>query len=487
MGELNGVCPGCPCITGMPDGDILPFSKCGDGRGPWNCLGAWWIGVGLVPPPWILCDGWLRGKPSCRVVTSSLFILRTLMLFGPFWDIRWAPNKLSPLFASSKEATLSVEPCACCSNEWVSGLPSLMPTSFVMPPRTLLEGLSMELPLCPNSPVKALLPSSLVIIPFDINCWGDNKAVLSTNGCLWGVQGAEWGSVFDGLAGDPAFWLNKCRGNAGSELTPLLRLENGIWGDPGKGLKAVGFCNTGEPSWVKRASLDLIDLGEARRSCCSDAWFTSWCLWNSAPLMGSPAISDCTSGLDRGEYPTGSVLSVPGALKSFLFTEFCSSGIIYFSLEWTGSDVFASLFGVFWSMRSCWIFLMTEVGIKERSMMRGLADWEDTVLGFTTVWPRCSGGPPGVTCLSCCFLTVCGLTLGGTLLGWRRVWYTVFTWCGTICKLTAPNPRGGLCRCWASMERGEGDLRSIGDENSSWGEATRKKNKKQIDHQGEDG
>ena len=156
--------------------------------------------------------------------------------------------------------------CGCCSYEWDKGRPSLAATTRVMPLRIPLAWLSKEVLLFPNNPKGCLLLSSLVINPLHANCCGESRAALSTKGWRWGVHGAEWGSSFGGLKGDPSLWLKECRGDAGSEWIPPLRLENGNWGEPGRGLKAVGFCKTGEPVCDSWLSLDTMDFGESKWS-----------------------------------------------------------------------------------------------------------------------------------------------------------------------------------------------------------------------------
>lgn len=44
----------------------------------------------------------------------------------------------------------------------------------------------------------------------------------------------------------------------------FLRLENGNWGELGRGLKVVGFCKIGELVCDSGVLLDIMDFGESK-------------------------------------------------------------------------------------------------------------------------------------------------------------------------------------------------------------------------------
>ena len=419
-----------------------------------------WAGVGREPLPWIPW-GWFGGRFSYDVDISVLFIL---CIVGPWWLF----DKLSLLFVwntSSGIDTFSGILCGCCSYECVRGLPSLAVTTRVMPLRMPFPWLS-KVVTWPNNPSPGLL-STLGIKPLDANCWGDSKVALSANGWRWGVHGSEWGRGLAGLSGDPALWLKECRGDTGSEWIPLLlKLRNGTCGEPGKGLKAVGFCKIGEPLWGGCESFDIMDLGDNRWSCFWARLFpwasfsVAYC-WKSAILTNSSVSPDCDLAFAwKGSW---------SAVWSLLLAMASSTAMEVLTLS-CSSD-----FGIFWSNCSLRIFLNTDVGMKDRSGIKGEPIWPSEV-GFEcgAHWLRGSGAPPGVVFLPC------GVLEGDFWLpfcckpGWWPARYSDMTCGGTLCKLTPPNPSGGLSLCCASIAWGDGVRRNKGEANTSWDGLTKK-------------
>lgn len=241
----------------------------------------------------------------------------------------------------------------------------------------------------------------------------------------------------------------------------MLRLENGIWGDFGKGLKVVGFCNGGELG---------VDVEESKMFCfklfiwdgVSFLFVMVYCV-NSVFFIKLFLDCDWVFSLDD--------FCLVNNFWGIVFEEGVLVLLIMFIFfeEFKVCVFFLVLWG-FWFMWFCWIFFIIDVGIKDLFGMYGLLDWEDVdfeYIGIELCFLE-------VFFLEVCFLSGffvdCCIVWCGILLGSGCVLKEGVFWCGISCKLLLWNLRGGLFLCCVCVVWREDDFFSNGDVKKFCGE-----------------